>query len=353
MNAEFWSGKNVLVTGHTGFKGSWLCLMLEMAGARVSGYALAPPTEPSLFEIAKIDESLICNYIADVRDADRLRDVVQESEPEIIFHLAAQSLVRYSYDHPLETFDVNVMGTAKLLEVARGCSSVQTIINITTDKCYENREWEWAYREDEPLGGRDPYSASKACAEIVTAAYRNSFLAKSGKGLATARAGNVIGGGDWATDRLLPDFFRAMECDEVLKVRSPDAVRPWQHVLEPLSGYIRLAELTHHDAENFSSAWNFGPSDDDARSVSWILNHLSADMEGAVWEIEDGEKVHEAQYLKLDSSRARQHLGWAPRWNLPTALEMTAAWMEQWRAGNDMRQVCIDQIQQYLAENGS
>jgi CDP-glucose 4,6-dehydratase len=353
MNTSFWNGKKVLVTGHTGFKGSWLCLMLQLAGARVSGYALAPPTEPSLFEIAKIDEFLFCNYISDVRDADRLSAAMQADEPEIVFHLAAQSLVRYSYAKPLETFDVNVMGTATLLEVARNYSSVKTVVNVTTDKCYENREWEWAYREYEPLGGRDPYSASKACAEIVSAAYRDSFLAKSGKSLATVRAGNVIGGGDWATDRLLPDFFRSVERNEVLKIRSPDAIRPWQHILEPLSGYVRLAELMYQNAGKFSSAWNFGPSDDDAKSVSWILDYLSARIDGAAWEIEGGEKVHEAQYLKLDSSRARQYLGWVPKWNLPRALEMTYVWMESWRAGKDMKQVCVNQIRQHLAENGS
>lgn len=350
MNDGFWRGRRVLVTGHTGFKGSWLTLILGNAGAVVHGYALAPPTEPNLFTVANAASALATHATDDIRNAERLERALSAAAPEVVFHLAAQPLVRYSYREPLETYAVNVMGTANLLECVRRCTSVRAVVNVTTDKCYENKEWSWGYRENEPLGGRDPYSSSKACAELVTAAFRDSYLAARGVGVATARAGNVIGGGDWATDRLIPDFLRAADAAAPLDVRFPAAVRPWQHVLESLSGYMLLAEQLATPGNSLAGAWNFGPSDEDARPVSWVLDYLRHRVAGTSWRDVRGDHPHEAGYLKLDSSKARTQLGWRPRWPLAKALDMTLEWHRAWREGGDMHAVCLSQIGAHRGE---
>jgi CDP-glucose 4,6-dehydratase len=344
---RFWAGKSVFVTGHTGFKGGWLALWLHNMGARVHGFALAPPTEMSLFTVAGVEKRLASHSIGDIRDADVLSAALVSAKPDIVFHLAAQPLVRRSYAEPEATFATNVMGTVNLLQAVRAAPLVRAVVNVTTDKCYANNEWLWPYREGEALGGRDPYSASKAAAEIVTAAMRASYLTAAGVRVATARAGNVIGGGDWAEDRLLPDFFRSVGAGESLAVRYPGATRPWQHVLEPLAGYLNLAERLTTRPDGIDNAWNFGPADEDSRPVEWLLTHLCAQLPGAAWHATEGEKLHEAGYLKLDSSRARQMLGWAPRWNLDAALTATLEWHRQWQAGADMAAVCRAQIADY------
>ena len=345
MSPSFWHGKRVFITGHTGFKGGWLALWLHSAGAQVHGYALPPPTEPNLFDAIGLRDDLAGHTLGDIRDAGALNRAMADAAPEIVFHLAAQPLVRRSYADPVETYAVNVLGTVHLFEAVRACASVRAVVNVTTDKCYENKEWAWGYRENEPLGGRDPYSSSKACAELVTAAYRDAFLAERGVAVASARAGNVIGGGDWAVDRLLPDFFRARERGQAVEVRHPDAIRPWQHVLEPLSGYLRLAERLVEHRPTASGAWNFGPADEDARPVRWILDYLSARVPGTRWQAEPGPQVHEAHHLKLDSSKARTQLGWAPVWTLASALDRTIEWHEAWRERLDMRRLCLAQIE--------
>lgn len=353
VTPSFWKGRRVFLTGHTGFKGGWLSLWLSSMGAEVHGYALPPPTEPDLFSVARVADGLASHTIGDIRDQDALREALARSGAEVVFHLAAQPLVRYSYDNPIETYSTNVMGTAYLLEAVRSVASVKSVVSVTTDKCYENREWAWGYRENEPLGGYDPYSSSKACAELVTAAYRQSFLAASGVAVATARAGNVIGGGDWAADRLLPDFLRALDAGKTLEIRSPNAIRPWQHVLEPLAGYISLAEHLTQTCEKAAEAWNFGPADDDAQPVRWIVEQLVAQVPGAQWvSRQDSAQLHEANYLKLDSSKARGRLGWAPRWRLSEALGKTIAWHQAWRAGEDMRSVSLEQIRAYSGIQG-
>lgn len=347
MNAEFWCDKTVLITGHTGFKGGWLTLWLQQMGARVHGYALAPNTTPNLFTEANVVDTLSGHMIADIRDAEALNTAMANVQPEIVLHLAAQPLVRYSYEEPVETFSTNVMGTVNLFEAIRKVNSVRAVVNVTTDKCYENREWVWPYREEEAMGGHDPYSSSKACSEIVTAAYRRSFLAEQGVAVASARAGNVIGGGDWSEDRLVPDFLKAMDAKQPLLIRSPNAIRPWQHVLEPLSGYITLAENLYLQPGEYAEAWNFGPADDDAQTVQWIVEQLVATTPGAAWRVDGMPQLHEANYLKLDSSKARSKLDWKPQWNLSVALEKTVEWHTAWRNGHNMRQVTLSQIQTY------
>lgn len=344
VSEGFWRDKSVFVTGHTGFKGGWLSLWLAEAGAQVHGFSTAPPTDPNLFTVAGVGDSLASHVIADVRDGDALKQAMTAAVPDVVFHLAAQPLVRHSYREPVETFAVNVMGTVHMLEAVRAASSVRAVVNVTTDKCYDNKSWVWGYRETEPLGGHDPYSSSKACSEIVTAAYRRSFLAERGVAVATARAGNVVGGGDWAVDRLLPDFFRAADEGRSLEVRHPGATRPWQHVLEPVSGYLLLAETMATSRQDKAEAWNFGPTDDDARPVSWLLDRLVEASPGTRWSHVGGEHPHEAGYLKLDSSKARAELGWRARWNLTTALDKTVEWHAAWRRGADMRALCIEQI---------
>ncbi|MCB1791378.1 MAG: CDP-glucose 4,6-dehydratase [Gammaproteobacteria bacterium] len=344
----FWAGKSVFVTGHTGFKGGWLSLWLQQLGARVHGYSLEPPTQPNLFTVANVERGMASSTIADIEDAGSLDAAMRSAQPDVVFHLAAQPLVRLSYAEPVATFATNVMGTVNLFEAVRKCGSVKTIVNVTSDKCYENREWVWPYREDEAMGGFDPYSSSKACSEIVTAAYRRSFLATDNVGCSSARAGNVIGGGDWAADRLLPDFFRALDAGMPLVIRSPNAVRPWQHVLEPLSGYLLLAERLTDEPRQFAEGWNFGPADSDARPVSWIVERLTAARVGASWQLDSEPQLHEANHLKLDSSKARTRLSWRPRWQLETALSMTGDWHDAWRNGEDMHAVTLAQIAVYL-----
>jgi CDP-glucose 4,6-dehydratase len=349
--STFFQGKKVFLTGHTGFKGGWLSLWLQAMGAEVYGYALNPPTDPNLFTVAEVGNGMASSEIADIRDADKLRHAMQAARPEIVFHLAAQPLVRYSYAQPAETYAVNVMGTVNLLEAVRATPGVKAVVNVTTDKCYENREWVWGYRENEAMGGFDPYSSSKGCAELVTAAYRNSFFqpssAVASPAVATARAGNVIGGGDWAADRLIPDFLRALDAGEILKIRSPLSTRPWQHVLEPLSGYLNLAERLYTGGANFAEAWNFGPADTDARSVQWIVERLAGMRKDVNWKCDETPQPHEAHYLKLDSSKARSQLGWQPRWQLEKALNKTVEWHQAWRDGENMRAVTLAQVAEY------
>ncbi|AEV24496.1 CDP-glucose 4,6-dehydratase [Azospira oryzae PS] len=347
MNRGFWSGKRVFLTGHTGFKGGWLALWLADMGAEVHGYALNPPTSPALFNVAGVGDRMASSVIADVRDGERLARAVADVAPEVVFHLAAQPLVRHSYKAPVETYAVNVMGTINLLEAVRHCASVKVLVNVTTDKCYENREWVWAYREHEAMGGHDPYSSSKACSELVTASYRNSFLAQRQVQVATARAGNVIGGGDWAEDRLLPDFLRALDAGRELVIRSPAAIRPWQHVLEPLSGYLTLAEQLQQQGPALAEGWNFGPNEIDARPVRWIVDFLCQRTPGAAWRCDEAAQPHEAGSLKLDSAKAKALLGWRPRWNLAKALEMTIDWHQAWKGSGDMAAHTLAQIRQY------
>lgn len=347
VNADFWRGKRVFLTGHTGFKGGWLSLWLQSMGAEVHGYALNPPTEPNLFTAAEVEKGMASSTIADIRDAERLTSAMQEARPQIILHLAAQPLVRYSYAQPVETYAVNVMGTVNLLEAVRATPGVKAIVNVTTDKCYENREWVWGYRENEAMGGFDPYSSSKGCAELVTSAYRQSFLNPAGISLASARAGNVIGGGDWAADRLIPDFLRAMDAGETLKIRSPQSTRPWQHVLEPLSGYLMLAERLYIEGQAFADGWNFGPQDEDARPVRWIIERMAEMRNDVSWQCDESPQPHEAHYLKLDSSKAHGRLNWQPRWRLHIALQKTLEWHEAWRSGADTRAVTMAQIAEY------
>jgi CDP-glucose 4,6-dehydratase len=348
MSDGFWNGRRVLITGHTGFKGGWLALWLQKCGAQVFGYSAVPPTDPNLFTVAGVEAGLAGHVIGDIRDGEALAAMVRKAVPEVVFHLAAQPLVRYSYAHPVETFSVNVLGTLQLFEAVRMSAGVRAVINVTTDKCYENKEWVWGYRENEPLGGRDPYSGSKACSELVTSVYRESFLARQGVLVASARAGNVIGGGDWAADRLIPDFFRAHFAGEILEVRHPEAIRPWQHVLEPVSGYLLLAQRLLNDGPSKAGAWNFGPESAQAHPVRWILDRLQA-AAPARWQQAAGEHVHEAHYLKLDSAKAHAELGWHPRWSLEETLDRTAQWYLAWRAGRDVRALCLQQIAAYEA----
>lgn len=360
FNDDFYRGKKVFITGHTGFKGSWLCLWLHKLGAELHGYALEPPTTPSLFELAKVSELLCSHRIADVRDAAALAEAMEQAQPEIVIHMAAQPLVRDSYKIPVETYAVNVMGTVHLLEAVRQCPSVKAVVNVTTDKCYENREWVWGYRENEPMGGFDPYSNSKGCSELVTAAYRSSFFNAStsqqfnsstpqhGAAVATARAGNVIGGGDWATDRLIPDCISALLAGDPVRIRNPHSIRPWQHVLEPLSGYLLLAQRLYESGGEYADGWNFGPADTDAKPVEWIVQQMCAFWgKGARYEIDAGEHPHEAHYLKLDCSKAQMRLGWNPRWNLEKALHSIIEWVNVYSSSGDLRRCCLEQIETY------
>lgn len=347
VSPDFWKDKRVLLTGHTGFKGSWLSLWLQSLGATLRGLSLEPPTVPALFNVAHVANGME-HCIGDIRDFSTVKKQFDEFRPEIVIHMAAQPLVRLSYEQPIETYATNVMGTVHVLEAARHSGSVKAIVNVTTDKCYENREWVWGYREDEPMGGHDPYSNSKGCVELVSSAYRKSFFIDSGIGMATARAGNVIGGGDWAKDRLVPDILRALQAGESVLIRNPNAIRPWQHVLEPLSGYLLLAQSLYTQDQFTAEGWNFGPRDEDARPVLWIVEHLCADWgRGASWTLQPGSHPHEANFLKLDISKARQRLQWQPKWSLEIALQKITEWHKAWLQGQDMRMFCLDQIAQY------
>lgn len=347
MNQSFWLGKRVFVTGHTGFKGSWLSLWLQSMGAKVYGFALHPPTEPALFTEANVDQGMQSSH-GDIRDYNSVLAAMRMCQPEIIIHMAAQSLVRKSYLEPVETYATNVLGTVHVLEAARQVGTARAIVNVTTDKCYENKEWVWGYREDEPMGGYDPYSNSKGCSELVTSSYRQSFFQNNKIALASARAGNVIGGGDWSEDRLLPDILLSFGKAKPAVIRNPYAIRPWQHVLEPLSGYLMLAERLCADGQTFAEGWNFGPKDDDSRSVQWIVEYMANAWGGeAAWELDGGAHPHEANILKLDISKAKAKLGWRPRWDLETALVKIIDWHRCWLDRGDVRAKCLHQISDY------
>ena len=354
LDASFWRGRRVFLTGHTGFKGSWLSLWLNALGAEVTGYALPPPTVPNLFEQAGVAATMH-SIEGDIRDFSHLSRVIDACRPEIVLHLAAQSVVRRGYDDPIETYSSNVMGTVHLLEALRRKRRSCVVVNVTSDKCYENREWLWGYREDERMGGRDPYSNSKGCAELVTAAFRASFfppdeLALHGIALATARAGNAIGGGDWTANQLIPDMIRAFLSGRRGQIRSPQAIRPWQFVLEPLHGYLLLAERLMQDAAQFGCGWNFGPVETDARPVAWLADELARLWgDGAGWQSDAAQHPHEAHYLKLDASRARALLGWQPHLPLAEALEWIVAWYRGFHAGADLARLTRMQIQQFDA----
>ncbi|MDW6002172.1 CDP-glucose 4,6-dehydratase [Vibrio mangrovi] len=351
---SFWQGKRVFITGHTGFKGSWLTSWLVLMEARVKGFSLGVPTTPSLFHIAKLDEVCSEHQIGDIRNYQQLCQAIKTFRPDIVIHMAAQPLVRYSYDNPIETYQSNVMGTVHLLDAIRQVDSVRAVVCVTSDKCYENREWVWGYREVEPMGGYDPYSNSKGCSELVISAYRNSYFnpddyARHGVAIASARAGNVIGGGDWASDRLIPDVLRAFEQKREVEVRSPNAIRPWQHVLEPLSGYLKLAEQLYEHGADFNGGWNFGPDSTDARTVRYIVDRLAQLWgDGVSWRMKEGVHPHEAHYLKLDCSKATQLLDWHPCWSLSKSLKRIVDWHHAWLAGENMQHYSLNEIRSYI-----
>lgn len=363
ITPAFWNGKKVFLTGHTGFKGSWLSLWLQSMGAQVKGFSLSPPTQPSLFIEANVGVGMV-SHIGDIRDQNDIAKSMLEFNPDILIHMAAQPLVRLSYVEPIETYSTNVMGTVHVLDAARKCTNLRAIVNVTTDKCYENKEWEWGYREDEPMGGFDPYSNSKGCVELVTSAYRQSFFnTKDSAYLASARAGNVIGGGDWAQDRLIPDILKAFEINNSVVVRNPLATRPWQHVLEPLSGYLVLAEKLYlekcdqsfnEQKCNSAEGWNFGPKEEDAQSVEWILNKMVSSWGNeAAWMLDKNPQPHEAKYLKLDISKAKFKLNWEPTWRLEDTLGRIVTWHKSWLLNVNMHSVCIKEIEDYMVSMGS
>jgi CDP-glucose 4,6-dehydratase len=349
---DFWKGKRVLVTGHTGFKGSWLSLWLQRLGAEIVGYALQPPSQPNLFEIARVAEGM-SSLTGDIRDLSHLTAAMRDYRPQIVIHMAAQALVRPSYQDPVETYSTNIMGTVNVLEAVRHVGGVKVMVIVTSDKCYENKEWVWGYRESEPMGGHDPYSSSKGCAELITSAYLRSLFSKSdyarhGVALASARAGNVIGGGDWAQDRLIPDVMRAFLASRPVRIRYPQAIRPWQHVLEPLAGYLVLCQRLWEAGPAYAEAWNFGPHDQDARPVVQVVDRLSELWgNGAAWEPDDDPHPHEAHHLKLDCSKAITRLGWRSRWGLEQALEATVAWYRVYQEGLEMRDFTLSQVSAY------
>lgn len=350
----FWQDKKVLVTGHTGFKGSWLSAWLQVLGAEVVGYSLPAPTQPCLFELAQVGDRMT-SLVGDVRDLDHLVQVMTKYQPEIVIHMAAQALVRESYKNPVDNYATNVMGTVNVLEAVRLAGGVKAVVNVTSDKCYENREWVWGYRENEALGGYDPYSSSKGCSELVTAAYHNSFFhpanyEQHGVGIATARAGNVIGGGDWASDRLIPDIIKAWQTGQKVVIRYPNAIRPWQHVLEPLSGYLKLAEHLYKDGAAYSGAWNFGPNESDAQTVGWIVNQM-ANLWGneASWTQETLLQPHEANYLKLDCSKAHSQLKWQPKLDVKIALTWVVDWTKSLQSKANIREITVRQINQFIS----
>ncbi|HJQ55866.1 MAG TPA: CDP-glucose 4,6-dehydratase [Vineibacter sp.] len=346
----FWAGRSVLITGHTGFKGAWLTLWLSRLGAHVHGFALAPDTEPSLSNW--VDDGRIESLLADIRHLESIEACIGRARPTVVFHMAAQALVRASYTNPVGTYATNVMGTVNLLEALRQVGGVLAAIVVTSDKCYENRETLAAYRETDPMGGHDPYSSSKGCAELVTAAYRNAYFGlEASCRVASARAGNVIGGGDWSADRLIPDIVRAFAAGQSVPIRHPNAVRPWQHVLEPLAGYLRLAErLASAEGRDFAEGWNFGPADADCRDVAYIADRLATAWgSGAAWQKNPGQHPHEASFLKVDASKARARLGWRPRLQLNDALDWTMDWYRAQLDGEDAARLCLAQIERYEA----
>ncbi len=352
LNRSFWRGRRVFVTGHTGFKGSWLCLWLHVLGAEVTGYGLDPPTEPALFQQAAV-AGLVHSVRADIRDFTQLKRVIEEASPDVVIHMAAQSVVYRGYEDPIDTYSSNVMGTVHLLEALRQICRPCTVVNVTSDKCYENREWVWGYRENDPMGGHDPYSSSKGCAELVSAAYRDSFfhhdsVSKHGIALATARAGNVIGGGDWTSHQLIPDLIRAFLADEPCMIRNPSAYRPWQFVLEPLRGYLLLAERLAEDPTRFASGWNFGPANTEIRPVSWIADEMVRLWSGnAAWELDSENHPHEAHALRLETSKAATELHWQPALPLARALEWVVEWYRGCKDRYDLQKLTLSQIEQY------
>ncbi len=358
IDRDFWKGKRVFLTGHTGFKGGWLSLWLQRLGAELTGYSLQPPTDPSLFELAAVADGME-SVIADVRDLARLTTALDVARPKIVFHMAAQPLVRYSYKDPIETYTTNVIGTANLLEAVRRTASVRAVVVITTDKCYDNKEWVWSYREVDRLGGYDPYSSSKACTELVVAAYRDSFFnltthEDGSTAVASARAGNVIGGGDWAADRLVPDLVRAFLAGQPAPIRNPESIRPWQHVLEPSSGYLLLAQKLFQEGPSFAEAWNFAPRAEDSRPVAWVADRMTQEWgDSTSWTHDLDAHPHESRYLSLDWSKARSRLGWSPLWRLEEALQRVVTWYREYSASGDagaLRQITLDDIAAYEAE---
>ena len=347
MNPDFWKDRSVFLTGHTGFKGGWMTLALSQMGAKVSGYSLVSPTKPNFFSILKLKKYLVKSTIGNILDLKLLKKSIKEAKPSIVIHMAAQPLVHQSYKTPIETIMTNVIGTANIFEAAKDTNTIKAIINVTTDKCYENNEQLISYKENDRLGGHDPYSGSKACSELITATYRKSFLSKIDIHLASARAGNVIGGGDWSNDRLLPDFFRSLEVGKPMYVRSPNAIRPWQHVLEPISGYMKLAEKLVLNGKDYANAWNFGPNDDDAKSVGWVIDQLCNKIPGAHWITDKEKHPHESILLKLDSTKAKKYLDWKPKWDAELAIHKTIDWYKAWKKGKEMSSISISQIDEF------
>jgi CDP-glucose 4,6-dehydratase len=347
MTQPFWQDKKVFLTGHTGFKGSWLALWLQSLGTEVIGFSLPAPTHPSLFDLTNVASGMT-SLTGDIRDLDALSQAMHKHQPDVVIHMAAQSLVRESYQSPVETYATNVMGTVHVLEAVRRTPSVRVVLNVTTDKCYENREWHWGYRENDRLGGHDPYANSKACSELVTMSYRNSFLENQSVLVATARAGNVIGGGDWAKDRLIPDIIQAFMNNQPAIIRNPKSIRPWQHVLEPLSGYLLLVEKLWQEEQSYAEGWNFGPLAQDAQPVGWIVDRLSDAWGGnARWVKDDGHHPHESMILRLDCSKAHTRLGWEPSLPLETALDWIVEWYQAYQAGGDLRALTLAQIARF------
>ena len=348
VNKKFWKSKKVFLSGHTGFKGSWVSLWLQSMGAIVKGYSLEPNTKPNLFTEANVEENMNSEF-GDIRNLNQISKSMLDFNPDILIHMAAQPLVRLSYQEPVDTYTTNVIGTVNVLEAARSCPNLKAIVSVTTDKCYENNEWDWGYRENEPMGGHDPYSSSKGCAELVTSAYRRSFFnSEDTASLASARAGNVIGGGDWADDRLIPDILKAFEKSESVVIRNPISTRPWQHVLEPLSGYLVLAQELFENGKEYAEGWNFGPKDEDCQPVNWILDKMVANWgEGASWELDKNNNPHEAGFLKLDCSKASNRLKWQPKWSLQQTLKLIIEWHQVYVNKGDVKEQCLIEIKKY------